>query len=60
MAKLGPVAGLQLFARLPSLMAITCSGLHTHLHLLISLARTEKCPLFSTSLIKDKAVFFPL
>lgn len=59
-AKSGPLEGLQLFARLPSPMVITCSGLHTHLPLLISPASRGKCPLFSTSLVKDKAVFFPI
>lgn len=60
MAKPGPVSGLQLFTRLPSLMAITCRCLCTYLHLLISSASSKKRPLFSASLIKDKAVFFPL
>lgn len=44
MAKPGPLSGLQLLTRLPSLMAITCSGLHAHLPLAISLQVAESVP----------------
>lgn len=36
MVKPGPLAGLQLLSRLPSLMAITCGGLLAQLPLAIS------------------------